>query len=59
VLGVPKGATRDQIKTAYRTLILQYHSDKVAQLGPELQQLATEKSQQINDAYRLLERDAR
>ena len=59
VLGVPKGATRDQIRTAYRTLIVQYHSDKVAQLGPELRRLAAEKSQQINEAYRLLERGAR
>jgi hypothetical protein len=59
VLGVPKGATRDQIRTAYRTLIVQYHSDTVAQLGPELQRLAAEKSQQINEAYRLLERGAR
>jgi hypothetical protein len=59
VLGVPEGATLDQIRTAYRTLIVQYHPDKVAQLGPELRQLAAEKSQQINDAYQLLEREAR
>jgi preprotein translocase subunit Sec63 len=59
VLGVRKGATRDQIKTAYRTLIVQYHSDKVAHLGPELRRLAAEKSQQIIDAYQLLEREVR
>jgi hypothetical protein len=59
VLGVPPDATLDQIKTAYRALIVQYHPDKVAQLGPELRQLAAEKSRQINDAYRMLERKVR
>jgi hypothetical protein len=54
VLGLSRSATRDQIKTAYRVLIAQYHPDKVAQLGPELQHLATEKTKDINDAYRTL-----
>jgi DnaJ like chaperone protein len=30
----------------------QYHPDKVATLGQELQDLATQKSQQISAAYR-------
>jgi len=59
VLGVPRDATLEQIKAAYRTLIVQYHPDKVAQLGPELRQLAAEKSRQINDAYQMLERQGR
>ena len=48
------GATLDEIKSAYRREIARYHQDKVAQLGPELQDLANMKSQQINEAYRML-----
>jgi restriction system protein len=58
VLGLSRNATREEIRAAYRALIVQYHPDKVAQLGPELRQLATEKSAQINEAYRALEREA-
>ncbi len=54
VLRVPRGASRDEIRAAYRREIAQYHPDKVAQLGPELRELATEKSKQINEAYRIL-----
>ena len=54
VLGIRKGATRDEIKAAYRREIARYHPDKVAQLGPELQELANAKSKQINEAYRVL-----
>jgi hypothetical protein len=56
ILGVPQTASQDQIKAAYRALIIRYHPDKVAQLGPELRALAEKKSQEINDAYRSLRR---
>ncbi|MSO38353.1 MAG: J domain-containing protein [Acidimicrobiia bacterium] len=56
ILGVQRSATQEQIRAAYRALIVQYHPDKVAQLGPELRQLAAQKTQQINDAYRSLRR---
>jgi curved DNA-binding protein CbpA len=54
VLRLKKGATRDEIRAAYRREVAQYHPDKVAQLGPELQELATEKTKQLNEAYRVL-----
>jgi preprotein translocase subunit Sec63 len=54
VLRVNRGATRDEIKAAYRREIAQYHPDKVAQLGSELRELANEKSKQINEAYSTL-----
>ncbi len=51
VLGITQNASIQEIREAYRGLISQYHPDKVAQLGPELQKLAAEKSALINVAY--------
>lgn len=51
VLQVPAIATTEEIQTAYRQLISQYHPDKVELLGPELKELATRKSQEITVAY--------
>ncbi len=51
VLGITQNASVQEIREAYRGLISQYHPDKVAQLGPELQKLAAEKSTLINAAY--------
>jgi len=54
VLGVTRSASSDAIQEAYRSRMQEYHPDKVAHLGEELQQLAHEKSQQIQRAYRQL-----
>lgn len=51
VLGVTEDARTEEITRAYRSLIAQYHPDRVARMGPEIRQLAEEKSQQINSAY--------
>lgn len=51
VLGVSTDADVDTIREAYRRVIVQYHPDKVAALGPELQRLAAEKTREINVAY--------
>jgi DnaJ like chaperone protein len=51
VLGVGADASVDEIRAAYKRQISQYHPDKVASLGEELQQLASQKTQQINAAY--------
>jgi preprotein translocase subunit Sec63 len=51
VLGLSKGATVNDIKKAYKTLISQYHPDKVSTLGSDLQNLAQKKTQEINEAY--------
>lgn len=56
VLGVARGATEEAIRTAYRARMQEYHPDKVAHLGEDLQKLALEKSQQIQRAYRQLHR---
>jgi DnaJ-class molecular chaperone len=54
VLGLSKLASQAEIKTAYRDQISRYHPDKVGHLGPELQELAEKKTQQINWAYQQL-----
>ena len=49
VLGLKPGATQDEIKSAYRKLIKQYHPD---QFGDNpLKNLAEEKMIEINEAY--------
>lgn len=57
VLGVSPNATNEEIKQAYREKAKQYHPDKTARLGVELQELAHKKMQQINDAYESLMND--
>lgn len=52
VLGVSPGATQEQIKTAYRTLVKKYHPDKYA--DNPLGDLAEEKMAEINQAYDIL-----
>ncbi len=49
ILGVPKNATQEEIKKAYRKLAKQYHPDKY--VGNPLADLAAEKFKQINEAY--------
>jgi DnaJ domain len=58
VLELPPDASLEQIRDAYRRLIGQYHPDKVASLGRELQELAEAKSKDIALAYQsaLMER---
>ncbi len=51
ILNVPVDATAAEIKFSYRTLMSQYHPDKVANLGDELKAVAERKSKEINVAY--------
>lgn len=51
VLNISRTAEIDEIKRAYRSMMSQYHPDKVAALGPELQALCERKAKQINKAY--------
>jgi DnaJ like chaperone protein len=54
VLGIAPSASREAIQSAYRARMHEYHPDKVAHLGEELQKLAHEKTQQIQRAYQQL-----
>ena len=49
VLGVPHGASEDEIKKAYRDLARKYHPDTYA--NNPLADLAQEKMKEINEAY--------
>ncbi len=56
VLGVKPNATQDEIKSAYRKLIKQYHPDKFG--DNPLQNLAQEKMIEINKAYDILTKNS-
>jgi DnaJ like chaperone protein len=54
VLGVARGASSDEIKSAYRRLAAKYHPDKVSHLGAEFRELADRKFKEIQEAYQKL-----
>jgi DnaJ like chaperone protein len=57
VLGVSSDASVEDIKTAYRQLLLQHHPDKVANLGSEFVKVAEEKFKAIQEAYEEIRRE--
>jgi DnaJ like chaperone protein len=54
VLGIPASASKETIQTAYKARMHEYHPDKVAHLGEELQKVAHRKAQEIQRAYQQL-----
>ncbi|CAG9233032.1 Heat shock protein DnaJ domain protein [Paraburkholderia caribensis] len=59
VLQLARPFTSDQLRTAYRQRMSQYHPDKVSNLAPEFRDLAESKSKEINRAFDLLARFSR
>ncbi len=51
ILGLAPGASREEIKAAYRRLAGKYHPDKVQHLGEEFQKLAEARFKDIQEAY--------
>ena len=49
VLGVPRSASKDEIKAKYRELAKKYHPDNY--VGTPLADMANEKMQEVNEAY--------
>ena len=54
ILGLTPGASREEIKSAYRRLALKYHPDKLEHLGDEFRQLAEDRFKEIQEAYQEL-----
>jgi DnaJ like chaperone protein len=54
VLNVPRGASPDEVKAAYREMLSKYHPDKVSHLGKDFQEIAHEKALDIQKAYEIL-----
>ncbi len=55
-LGVPQGSSEQTVKKAYRKQMSENHPDKMIAKGlpPEMIKVATEKTQQIKQAYELI-----
>lgn len=51
ILGVPRDATKEQLKDAYRTLALKFHPDRNKEAGAE------DKFKEISEAYAVLSDD--
>lgn len=51
VLEISPSATDDEVRSAYRRMAMKNHPDKVATLGPDIQEAAAEKFRKIQDAY--------
>ena len=56
ILDVPRDASADEIRAAYKPLAGKYHPDKVAHLGDEFKSLAEEKFKEIQEAYQQLKK---
>src|ERR671912_2637955 len=56
VLGVPLGASRQEVSQAYKKLALMYHPDRVAGMDPKAREYSEERMKEINAAYSELRR---
>ncbi len=51
VLEISPDVSDEELKRAYKKLVLKHHPDRVATLGEDIRQNAEEKLKQINEAY--------
>lgn len=57
VLGLEPGATKEEVKKAYRRLAMKYHPDKVANMSQDIQDNAARQFREINAAYEEIMKD--
>ena len=55
LLGIPSNASSEEVKKAYRQMVMEYHPDKSAHLGEKQAQEAHLKFLEITEAYKELE----
>jgi DnaJ like chaperone protein len=56
ILGLNRDASIEDIKTAYKQKMKDYHPDRVANLGEEIRELAAKKTTEINKAYEIIKK---
>lgn len=54
ILGIQKGASKDEIKQAFRKLAMEFHPDKHSQSSKTLKDSSTQKFKQLSEAYETL-----
>jgi DnaJ like chaperone protein len=54
ILEISSNSTIEEIKSAYKKKMMEYHPDRVSNLGQELKNLATKKSKEINESFNLI-----
>jgi DnaJ-domain-containing protein 1 len=54
LLGVAANSTQEQLKSAYRCMVSQWHPDRLSRATDEARHHATDRMSAINEAYRLL-----
>ena len=50
-LGLAPGATKQEIKDAYKSMAKTFHPDKLAGVDIAIKKIAEEKFKEINEAY--------
>src|SRR5919106_1237451 len=51
ILGLPVGASHQEIGRAYKKLALVHHPDRMAGMGPKARERSEERMKEINAAY--------
>lgn len=51
ILEIEKGASKDEIKKAYRKMVKKYHPDRLGDIGEDAKNAATEKFRMVQEAY--------